>query len=378
MNKKIALVFSVVFFVAFLVVLPEGVRAQSSISELNDILSSSGLPTSTQAEITANLAEELAKIPTPQEIRDSAVGELLEVDMRPVYPAPGERVSIVIGSNLTDLNRADISWSVNGVFKESGLGRTTFSLTAGKGGSVSRVVATIRTAEGSRVSKTITIRPAGIDFMWEADTYTPPFYKGKAMITSGSNVKVSAVPRFVNSDGSVVPTNSIVFIWKKENAPIAGSSGVGRNTITIPAPVPFWESDIEVEASSVGGSFKATKRVDLLLVRPEVVFYEESPLDGVKYERALSGNFNLSGQEVAIRAVPFFFSRTALRRGDVVPSWSLNGATVDESSLRIVLRNEGSAGASRIGLSLRHATNSYQQRNGEFTVNFAEGSAFNF
>lgn len=376
MSKKSFLTFGsfAIFFSACL--FTTGAIAQTLPSGLDSALS--GLSTSTRNQITADLEKEIAKIPTPEEIRDSAVVEFLEVDMNPLYPAPGERVSIAIASNLTDLNRADISWSVNGALKESGTGRTTFSLVLGKGGSVSRVVASIRTVEGSRVSKTITIRPADIDFLWEADTYTPPFYKGKAMITSGSNVKVSAVPRFINADGSAVPIRNIVFIWKKENVPMTGLSGAGKNTITIPAPVPFWESDIEVEASSVNGAFKTTKRLDMLLVRPEVVFYEESPLDGVKYERALSQSFNLSGQEVAVRAEPFFFSAAALRSGEITPRWSLNGSAVDEPSFRIVLRNEGGSGTSRIGLLLRHATNSYQQRNGEFRVNFNESSAFNF
>jgi len=105
------------------------------------------------------------------------------------------------------------------------------------------------------------------------------------------------------------------------------------------------------------------------------LLYEQSPLRGVKYERALQGNFNLTNEEVVVTAEPYFFSAKDRRDAGIIYSWFLNGRQVsgnpdDESS--IVLRRESGSGSSLISLSVKHPGKLLQEAANAITVNFGE------
>ena len=169
-----------------------------------------GLPTSTRAQIEKSINRSINSIPSVEEVRNNALADLLEVTVVPERPAPNERVALSVVSYLTDLNRGEIFWYINDELRERGVGKTSFSFTVKEAGSISRVDIVINTAEGARIAKKLTFRPADMDFMWEALTYTPPFYKGKALLSAESPVKIVVMPHFVSGNGKTIPSRSLV------------------------------------------------------------------------------------------------------------------------------------------------------------------------
>ena len=58
---------------------------------------------------------------------------------------------------------------------------TTFTFTAGSLGKTQKVTVNGVENDGTSITQSISVMPASIDLIWQAHSYTPPFYKGKAL-----------------------------------------------------------------------------------------------------------------------------------------------------------------------------------------------------
>src|SRR3989339_2090015 len=145
----------------------------------------------------------------------NAVSTDIMVDIVPPNPAPNENVTINLKSYAYDLNSVLISWSLNGKASALGIGKKSFSTVAGKAGEEKNVVVTISLPDGTTDTK-ITIKPSVMVLLWQAnDSYVPPFYKGKAMPTLGSQIKIVAMPEIRNGT-QIVNSKNIVYVWKRD------------------------------------------------------------------------------------------------------------------------------------------------------------------
>jgi len=124
----------------------------------------------------------------------------LSISPNPQYPLPNSTVQLTAESPLLDLANSDIEWTVNGAAAGSG---QSIKLTVGAPGSATNVSVSVSGQSGDD-SAQLTLIPTSIDLLWEADSYTPPFYRGRAVPTSGSTIRLFAVPHFVASDGTVI------------------------------------------------------------------------------------------------------------------------------------------------------------------------------
>src|SRR4051812_40344820 len=91
--------------------------------------------------------------------------EQININVNPENPAPNQQVTISLEAFGTDLNRADISWLVNGTVQKNGVGAIQFSFVTGKAGSVSDVVIYILPINGTKITKEVRISPASVDIV---------------------------------------------------------------------------------------------------------------------------------------------------------------------------------------------------------------------
>jgi hypothetical protein len=122
----------------------------------------------------------------------------LVIETDPVRPEPNQTVTVSIESYATDLSRSTISWYLNNVLTKEGTGLKQFTFKTGRAGSVSNILIVVKTSEGALLQETLNIHPASLDLVWEAQSYTPPFYKGKAFYPYQGTVKVVAMPNNCN------------------------------------------------------------------------------------------------------------------------------------------------------------------------------------
>jgi hypothetical protein len=156
------------------------------------------------------------------------IEEQISIVQVPTIPQPGQGVSVQISSYSSDLNKARITWTLDGRVLSSQTGATSLQFTAPQSGETSRLVITITKEGGGTITKTIVINPAEVDLIYEADTYTHPFYKGKRLYTSESNVDFIAIPNFVRN-GRKIPSSELVYTWKINGNVRQDVSGYGRS-----------------------------------------------------------------------------------------------------------------------------------------------------
>lgn len=284
---------------------------------------------------------------------------VLQVSMMPQFPASGETIHLTVENYSADLTKKNISWSVNGKVEKNGIGEKSFDTVAPALGKTLTIV-----VSAGGISKTIVIKPGDIDLIWEANTYVPALYAGKALFTHQSTVTITAVPHF--------SSNSLIYKWKQNGSVVPESSGYGKSSFTFGTGVISRPVTVSVEVSSLDGTQKAVKEITLDPREPQIMFYENHPLYGVGYGKALDNSeFKLSEKELSIVAVPYYFNGNAITDGRYNYSWTVNGNSVSGGSQKntIVLRNQNSqAGISTVGLSIENSKEFLQSAHGGFSI----------
>lgn len=303
--------------------------------------------------------------------RVSSPDENLTVTVSPQYPRPFETVGVSIDTYWFDLNTAKITWLVNGKVVDTGVGKKSISLTLGDIGQGTSVVIQVEKPYGATFSNTVRIYPSSVELVWEAQTYTPPFYKGKALPTFGSNITVSALPR-ISTGGTFVPKENLLYTWKLNGSSAPIESGLGKYSISFPATITRKEEVVSVSASIPNTGVEALGETTIKLSNPVIRIYEDHPLYGTLSQTALSQSIRLLSQEISFKAVPFFFSNKDPQFSELEFNWNMNGKNItDTTSDTIVLRSSGEeAGRSTVSVEINNSEKTSQFGETSFTLNF--------
>lgn len=320
-----------------------------------------------QTDINKFIEEKTKQILSPSEIQKKAVSDYLDVKINPKSPGPNESVSISIESYLTDLYKATMVWSLDGKVVEKGLGKMVFNFQNGPSGKTTRVSLAVTTNTGNAITKEFSFTPVGVTILWEADTYTPPFYRGKALMVAQAKIRVAAVPDIVSS--GTLGAGNFVYTWKKNDTVWADASGYGKNVFSFVGPIPLSKIDVRVAVSSLDDSTNSELRIDVPLAHPFILFYEKHPLMGVLYNRPFGTEYTLDKKEFSISAEPYFFSNESPRAQTLKYSWEINGKTVQKHSRTLTVRNDtGVKGDSSILLAMRNAAKTFQKASQKLKV----------
>lgn len=300
------------------------------------------------------------------------ISEPVTFVVSPEFPKPNQTVSLSAQSFSTDLNKATFKWTVNGKVFAQGAGLKEITIPSGKAGALTTVSVSVVTADIGTVTNSVSIRPAEVTLVWEADTYTPAFYKGKALEAYGGFFKVTAIPEFFDTKGKRIDPKTLIYTWKK-NGNIQGDvSGYGKDSfVDSQSSYLRGGDDVSVTVTSPKQSFSGTQSISISPVIPSVVFYENSPLYGTVYEKNLNGAFRLSNEEITLRAELYNFSKPLA--GLVTLDWNINGQKVPQFSNnnQITLRKDSAlAGQSTLGVTAQHQKRPLQGAQNGITINF--------
>jgi hypothetical protein len=265
-------------------------------------------------------------IPVPEQIKE--IKQQLDIGISPEAPKPGEDVTITIEAYGLDLNSIDIQWLVNGRQKLRGAGEKTFTFNVGNGG-VSNVVVNIFPKNQPQITRTFTFNPSNIDLLWQAETYTPPFYKGKALFSPESSVTMVAIPNFVSGNSRVSDTN-VVYKWSVDREVQGDNSGYGKNYFRYTSDIIPLDKTIDVEAYPSGQeSRKGVGSTELLTKKSFVLFYEDNPTNGIMFNYSPTNQVDLgSRNESKISVFPYNFSINN-KDSSLEYTWYINSEKID-------------------------------------------------
>ena len=306
-------------------------------------------------------------------------GTDLSITSAPEYPAPNSSVRLSLRSVFLDLSASTITWYANDAVVAEGVGLSETNIVAPPLGSEARVRVEVGGQDGNFVA-TGFIRPTEMDLLWEADSYVPPFYRGRALPSPGSSVRLFAVPRFQRpGTQSSVPPDELIYTWKKNNRIIQAVSGRGKHTVTMESPVLFGADTITVEARTADGILRGFASVRIASVEPTLSLYMNHPVFGILYHQALTKESVIPETEVVFTAVPYFAPTRSPDNSQLIYDWSINTTEIGsdpEHPSSITINAEGSSGLAQIELALTHATNFFISSFGTWNITLSgTGSA---
>jgi hypothetical protein len=156
----------------------------------------------------------------------------LFVKISPEVPGSYEDVTASVSGSSFNLDLASITWSLNGKKISSSIGQKEIPFKTGGIGEVITVTA-VATLNGASAQGTATINPGEVDLLWQTtDIYTPPFYKGKALPSPESSIRITAVPNILRSTGVAYKTGDLSFKWSRDYEILGSLSGKGASTLT--------------------------------------------------------------------------------------------------------------------------------------------------
>lgn len=248
----------------------------------------------------------------------------VQFTVTPETPGPGDPVRIDVAGVGTFLGDATITWKQNGSTVLSGVGERSYTFTAGPVGSKTVISVTINSSTQGTISNTFTFTPSSIYLLWEADTSTPWWYKGKALYSGGANLTVVALPQVV-SGGRAVSSGSLSYQWSVNGTPFPQSSGTGRSRFTFTGNQLLPSETVNVKVL-YGGTAVGEANVTIPASKPLVELYVRDPLRGTLFDQALQTQTSLNSNEFTVEAAPFYFSNSSIGSGAAAFAWTLDGS----------------------------------------------------
>ncbi len=203
-----------------------------------------------------------------------------------------------------------------------------------------------------------------VDLLWQADTYTPPFYKGRALWSNQSGITFVAVPTGLGNP------SSLNYRWTRNGTVLGSISGVGRNTMKYSDSILGRAQNVSVDIVSPTQEVLASASVSLRPITPSLLIYENNPLYGFMFHNEATGGYEISDIEVTFSAFPLFF--TAAHRGDpmVWYEWRTNTGARENANSAIYRVPEGSSGTAQISAQASTSVMVLQEAAKSFSVRF--------
>lgn len=294
------------------------------------------------------------------------------VNVAPENPSPGENVTITLSSYASNLDSVLISWTVDGRNVLSGIGKKSFSIKAPNAGGEMSIVATVSLPDGA-IDKRVIIRPAVMVLLWQAnDSYTPPFYRGKALPTPDSEVKIVAMPEIKNGTTMTDPRN-MTYSWKKDYTNNPNGSGYGRNSFLYVNDYLEDSNNISVTASTIDQKYSSSASVDVGTWEAKIIFYKNDATFGTLWERALNDGYRINGADV-IEASPYFISPYDIRIPTLVFNWFINDTQIDvpiwKKNIMPVKAQAGTSGTAIIKLNIESTNKIFANVDKQISVGF--------
>lgn len=250
----------------------------------------------------------------------------------PSSPSPGQIFTVTAQTPIFDKATSFFQWTIGGVVRNdlNGLGKNSFSITAGSVGSIINVSVAVQKSDGRREKSSLVIPVSDLTLTWFADTYKPKWYKGKALPVQNSVVNAVALPVIILA-GSRIDPEDLVYRWSLDDTRNA-LVGVGKQVFPIKLS-PYTKNPVQIKVT-VEDIDKRIKKEGVIFVtpfEPHTVVYTFSPLGGV--EARYGTGFFVSSKRGLLDfiAEPFFFPVSSGK--NLLYEWQVENEVVRGSPL---------------------------------------------
>lgn len=295
--------------------------------------------------------------------------------VNPSSPMPGQIVRVTIQGSGIDLETALLTWSINGQRIKSGYGEKEITFTAGPIGSNSTIKLSID-AEGKTYNRTVTISPGEIDMLWQGNSYTPPFYRGRSLWPLQGDIIVTAIPHAAGPNGIEYNPKTLIYKWYLNDVAYADKSGYGKNTYSFTEPGLALEQNIGVEVYN-GETLMGRRYLSLSAINPVTLVYENNPLFGFMFNQEVGNDYHLNKSEISLGAFPYYFSAASKDNPFLSYKWRSGQSGSSQNNSQITYRVPSSSqGKSLVAIDVEHLQKFSQSANKDFLVQFDNDNQF--
>jgi hypothetical protein len=301
------------------------------------------------------------------QINTNIVGEGVSITLDPQYPTPGETVTASIDDYSINNSGSSITWYIDDLSAPAVDNMRSVTFTAPAIGTAMKIVARLTFTDGRQIEAKKTIVPMYLDVIIEPQTYTPVFYKGRALPVHGSIVNLTALLQTI--DGPV-DTSKYSYTWTLNNKSVYGGARLGGNNAQITVPHGR-ASVLTISIQDSGGTTIMRRLVSIPSVPVDLKFYEINTLFGLS-KKIISGELILTGNSTSIKAVPYYLDTRAVTGNALFTEWKINSQTVTTENLdpfEINLKR-GVSGRANVGFKLRNLNELLQSDESSFSVQF--------
>jgi len=204
------------------------------------------------------------------------------------------------------------------------------------------------------------------------DSYVPPFYKGKALPTADSEIKVVAMPE-IKINSTLVDAKNLTYAWKKDYTNMPGESGYGKNSFVYVNDYLEDSSNISVTVSTVNQDFSVDGNINIGMSIPKINFYKNDNTLGTIWDIALSDPYQIQGPETIV-AVPYFISPKEIQNPRLVWNWSINDSIINilgfKKNVIPLQPQSGASGTSKLKLEVENMDKIFQTVSKTMSVEF--------
>ena len=302
------------------------------------------------------------------------------ISLSPKFPSPGDRVDASLTLYGVNKNSAYITWIINGEIVKQAYGLDKHSFVVGEVGSKYTVGYIVQDPSGARVTGEATVQVSDLTIVWEGKTYTPLFYKGRAMFSAGAEVVVSAVPFIVDASGRLYDKEDLVYSWRTGGPTNRATAvGPGRHTAVLSNTRLYDPFIVYLEVSDPQGNVRGAKQIRIPFTQPILQLYDDNPYIGVYYGRAIGPVYGVhSGREATVIAEPYHMIASSRIDPVLTYEWVV-GNTRYTSPGSISFGSEGPGfGTTPLSLSLTSRENHLQSARIDKRIDFGERSMWQY
>lgn len=286
----------------------------------------------------------------------------LSISMEPNVPAPYSTVTLTLVSYSMDVNTSNIVWTVQGREVRRGIGEKSITVGLGPAGSRVPVTATVSDTAGNVIKSTITIAPHAVSVLWEAvESYTPPFYEGKALPAEGSKVRVTVLPDATTGVAS--------YAWFENDTALESASGYGRGSVVVALDPLVDENRITVRVKTIAGNI-SEKSISLVPRDVMLMVYPYDDIIGTLFARTFIRRIEVA-KDTTLSLEPFYFSTKGLE-ATARYSWYMDGlpVTPTEKTLLALRPKKGTYGTKDLTITTEQSRRRFQNAETSFQIVF--------
>ncbi|MDO8589887.1 MAG: hypothetical protein Q7R69_01270 [bacterium] len=207
-----------------------------------------------------------------------------------------------------------------------------------------------------------------VDILWQGQTYTSPFYKGKSLWSSQSRITFLAIP---HGTGTGNPA-SLIYKWSKNGTVLGNINGVGKNTMVYTDLILSKPQTVKIDVLSPDEGLLASASVAVTPISPILAIYENNPLYGFMFHKETSGTHELQNKEATFTAFPLFFSVSNRMDSGLKYEWRTNDGGVETSNSVTYRVPDDTPGTSAVAVEVSNINKIMQSSNKSFLIQFGK------